>query len=86
MEDSQAKDIPAEQASSYKRIQAIIETALIVVGLVAMTLLLNHGMYGDGRKRFLALTALLTHGDIKGGPYSQYSLIGPLSSSPRRSR
>lgn len=82
MEDSQAKDMPAEQASSYKRIQAIIETALIVIGLVAMTLLLNHGMYGDGKKRFLALTALLTHGDIKDGPYSQYSLIGPLFSIP----
>jgi hypothetical protein len=82
MEDLQAKDMPAEQASSHKRIQAIIETALIVIGLVAMTMLLNHGMYGDGKKRFLALTALLTHGDIKDGPYSQYSLIGPLFSIP----
>ncbi len=82
MEDPQAKDLSAIQASSYKRIQAVIETTLIVIGLVAMTLLLNHGMYGDGKKRFLALTALLTQGQLRDGPFSQYSLIGPLFSIP----
>jgi hypothetical protein len=83
MEETQSKDIPTEKVtSSYTRLQAVIETALIVVGLLAMTLLLNHGVYGDGKKRFLALSALLTHGQIQAGPDSQYSLIGPFFSIP----
>src|SRR5579884_4100841 len=83
MEETQSKDIPTEKvALSYTRLQAVIETALIVVGLLAMTLLLNHGVYGDGKKRFLALSALLTQGQVRAGPDSQYSLIGPFFSIP----
>jgi hypothetical protein len=82
MEETQSKDIPTKKVPSHARLQAVIETTLIVVGLLAMTFLLNHGVYGDGRKRFLAVSALLTQGQIKNGPYSQYSLIGPLFSIP----
>lgn len=81
MENTQSIDIPPAK-SSVSRIQAAIETILIVVGLLAMTLLLNHGVYGDGKKRFLALTALLNEGQLRDGPYSQYSLIGPFFSIP----
>src|SRR6266567_3652299 len=82
MEETPSKDIPTEKVPSYARLQAVIETILIVVGLLAMTFLLNHGVYGDGKKRFLAVSTLLTQGQIKNGPYSQYSLIGPLFSIP----
>jgi hypothetical protein len=82
IEETQTKDIPAEKIPSFMRLQAAIETALIVVGLLAMTFLLNHEVYGDGKKRFLAVSALLTQGQIKNGPYSQYSMIGPLFSIP----
>jgi hypothetical protein len=61
------------------RIQAMIETALIIVGLLAMFFLLDHGMYGDGKKRFQALSALLQTGHL---PYTPYSMVGPFFSIP----
>jgi hypothetical protein len=83
MEETQQQDnTPAEKIPAYRRLQAVIEVALIVVGLLAMTFLLNHGVYGDGKKRFLAVSALLTQGQFKDGPYSQYSMIGPFFSIP----
>jgi hypothetical protein len=59
--------------------RAIIETILIVAGLFSQLLLLPHGMYGDGKIRFLALSALLEHGQLSS---MQYSLLGPLFSTP----
>ncbi len=68
-----------KQSAPLPGARAIIETILIVAGLLAQLLLLPHGMYGDGKTRFLALSALLEHGQLSS---MQYSLLGPLFSAP----
>ncbi|MFI5273339.1 MAG: hypothetical protein ACHQ4H_09950 [Ktedonobacterales bacterium] len=55
------------------------ETALIVLTLLAHGLLLAHGVFGDGLRRYDELTALLAHGQISN---DKYSLIGPIFSTP----
>jgi hypothetical protein len=68
-----------KRSTPFPAARAIIETILIVAGLLAQLLLLPHGMYGDGKTRFLALSALLEHGQLSS---MQYSLLGPLFSTP----
>lgn len=59
--------------------RGIIETGLIVTGLVAILVLLPHGIFGDGANRFDALTQLLKKGKIPG---NQFSIVGPAFSIP----
>ncbi|TMC20773.1 MAG: hypothetical protein E6J34_11660 [Chloroflexi bacterium] len=73
MQDIQRED------KKYTSIQAIIETVLILAGLLALLFLVPHGIYGDGEKRFLALSELLAQRKI---PDSEYSMVGPLFSAP----
>jgi hypothetical protein len=79
MHDIQETSATQTETKKFVRIQAIIETTLIIAGLLALLFLLPHGMYGDGRKRFNALSQLLGHGII---PNSEYSMVGPLFSAP----
>ncbi len=58
---------------------AWFETALVLLGLLAILLLFPHDTGGDGWVRFSALSALLTDGKI---PHIKYSMVGPLFSIP----
>jgi hypothetical protein len=60
-------------------VTAAFETALIVLGVVALLVLLPHHVDKDGYDRYQALSALLGHGRILD---TKYSLIGPLFSAP----
>src|SRR6185437_5075283 len=59
--------------------RGVLETALIILGLVANLTLLPHTIAGDGARRYAALVQLLSG---KGVPNSQYSLIGPIFAAP----
>lgn len=59
--------------------RAALETALIVVVILANQFLMPHAIYGDGLRRYNELDALLGSGQISG---DKYSLIGPLFSAP----
>lgn len=59
--------------------QARIETALILLGLLALMFLLPHTIYSDGERRYLELAQLLQG---RGFSTDKYSLIGPLFSAP----
>lgn len=56
-----------------------LETGLIGMGLVALLVLLSHHVYSDAEVRYQAISALLLHGTLDS---SQFSLIGPLFSTP----
>lgn len=57
----------------------MLETALILIGLLGLTLLLPHTIYADGEHRYLELDQLLAG---RGFSTDKYSLIGPLFSAP----
>jgi hypothetical protein len=61
------------------RAAAAFETGLIVAGLLALLVLLPHGVYADGIPRFNALSQLLETGTLS---TTKYSMIGPLFSAP----
>jgi hypothetical protein len=58
---------------------AVVETGLIVAGLLAMLVFLPHHVFSDAEVRYQALSDLLQHGRLDS---SKYSLIGPLFSTP----
>lgn len=58
---------------------AIVETGLIIAGLLALLLLLPHQLNADGLYRFQALSQLLEHGTLSN---NRYSLVGPFFSIP----
>ncbi|MFI5274734.1 MAG: hypothetical protein ACHQ4H_17010 [Ktedonobacterales bacterium] len=68
-----------DTAESSLRLRARVETGLIIAGLLAMFVLLEHGIWGDGRVRYDMLTALLQRGQLT---TAKYSLMGPLFSAP----
>ena len=74
-------DRASEQAPVQEggRLQAIIETALVLVGLLALTVLLPHTIFGDGQRRYDELAQLLQGHGIS---TDKYSMIGPLFSAP----
>jgi len=68
--------------------RSVVETALIVAGVLASLFLLRHGVYADGELRYQSVDQLLRYGVLTN---DKYSLIGPLFSIPlwvvgRRSR
>src|SRR5207237_7098184 len=58
---------------------AAFETCLIIGGLLAMLVLLPHGIFGDGAERFQAISDLLERGKLSN---MQYSIVGPAFSIP----
>lgn len=60
-------------------LRAVFETSLIVAGLIAMLVLLPHGIFGDGAVRFQAISDLLEHGKLSN---MHYSIVGPAFSIP----
>jgi hypothetical protein len=61
------------------RSRAVFETLLIIGALLAHLVLLRHGVYSDGQRRYEELNELLARGIISG---DKYSLIGPLFATP----
>lgn len=77
---SAAVSDPAEtSADEGRKWQPVVETTLIVLGLLALTLLLPHTIFGDGERRYEELTQLLQGHGIS---TDKYSMIGPLFSAP----
>jgi len=64
-----------------ERARALVETALIVFGLVVLFAVAPHEVAGDDSVRFAHIEQLLHHGDLS-GKGDGYSLIGPLLSVP----
>ncbi len=60
-------------------VRPLIEMGLIVAGLLAQFFLLYHGIWGDGTRRFVAISRLMENGTILA---DKYSMIGPLFSVP----
>ena len=58
---------------------AVIETSLIIVGLISIGTLLPHIIHGDGSIRFQSLSELIEQGKWSNMPYS---FVGPLFSLP----
>lgn len=69
---------PAGTTQSASRVSAVVETALIVIGLITAWLL-PHQIASDAAVRFAALSDLLRHGRLSPNPYS---MVGPLFSAP----
>jgi hypothetical protein len=68
------------QPAARRRIwRSRFETALIVVGLLALLLFLPHHVYSDAEVRYQEISTLLQHGALS---HSKFSLIGPLFSTP----
>ncbi len=84
LNDQETSTQESKQPSSRNHIavvQAAIETALIIIGLMAVALLLPRQTGPDGSKRYQDLVNLLsTHRLFQ--PHSRYSLIGPVFSTP----
>ncbi len=57
----------------------VIETALIVIGIIAIFLLLPRNTGGDGWQRYTGLLSIVIHHQI---PSIKYSLIGPAFALP----
>jgi hypothetical protein len=68
-------------APATERSRALVETALIVVGLAVLFAAAPHEVAGDDGVRFAHIEGLLHHGDLS-GKGDGYSLIGPLFSLP----
>lgn len=66
------------QSERLSRLQAAIETSLIVIGLLAIFFLLPREMGGDGTVRYQTLINILHHM----APHMKYSLIGPSFALP----
>lgn len=62
-------------------ISAVIETSLIIVGLLYIFLLLPRDTGGDGWVRYQDLLTLINHHTLY-APESRYSLVGPFFSLP----
>ncbi|HEX8998076.1 MAG TPA: hypothetical protein VF812_18765 [Ktedonobacterales bacterium] len=60
-------------------VRGVIETLLIVIGLLANMFLLPHTIAGDGARRYDALSQLLGG---RGISQVKYSLIGPIFAAP----
>ena len=65
--------------NKQNRIQAVVEIALILVGLLTMFLFLPFKIEDDGFVRLQAITDLLEHGRLSD---IRYSIVGPAFSSP----
>ena len=84
-EDQSTDLLPEKDANrqvgflTSSRLHAIIETGLIVVGLLSIFLLLPRDMKGDGAVRYQALITFLVQHKF---PDMKYSLIGPFFSLP----
>jgi hypothetical protein len=61
------------------RRRTLFEMALIIAGLLALLVLIPHGIFGDGLVRFQDLSELLEQGKLSP---SRYSLVGPLFDTP----
>ena len=61
------------------RIQAVVEIALILIGLLTMLLCLPFKIQNDGFARLQAISDLLEHGKLSD---MRYSIVGPAFSSP----
>jgi hypothetical protein len=59
--------------------RAVVETALIVSGLLVLVAFLPHALAGDDKTRFADIEQLLHHGHASD---SRYSLVMPLLSAP----
>lgn len=59
--------------------RGIVETFLIVSGVLASFVLLRHGLYADGELRYHSIDQLLRYGVLTN---SKYSMIGPFFSIP----
>ena len=65
--------------SAFSRMNATVETALIIAGLIAVFFLLPRNMKADGMARYQTLFSLLFKHQL---PDMKYSLIGPFFSLP----
>jgi hypothetical protein len=65
--------------ASARGSKAVLETALIVGGLVFLLIVPTHEIYGDDTVRFAEIELLIHHGRLTA---DSYSLIGPLFSAP----
>lgn len=72
-------DVGSPNSSIFPRLNAVIETSLIIIGVLAIFLLLPRNMKGDGAVRYHALLNLLLKHEI---PDMKYSLVGPFFSLP----
>ena len=70
---------PRTSLFSDEALGAAFETCLIIGGLLAMLVLLPHGIFGDGAERFQAISDLLERGKLSN---MQYSIVGPAFSIP----
>ncbi len=74
------RSLPVEEMKKHiPRFSAYFETALIVMGIVAMWYWLPRRIFSDGDMRLFAVIDLINHGKISS---MGYSLIGPLFSVP----
>jgi hypothetical protein len=65
--------------NKQNRIQAVVEIALILVGLLTMLQCLPFQIQDDGFVRFQTISELLEHGKLSD---MRYSIVGPLFSTP----
>lgn len=65
--------------TAFASLNAIIETGLIVVGLLALFFLLHRDTGGDGWVRYQGLLQIIIHHKI---PAMKYSLVGPAFALP----
>ena len=63
----------------YVRVRALLETGMILAGVVATLFLLPHHGFYDGDVRFNAMVNLIDHGSISS---MSYSIVGPAFSLP----
>jgi len=63
----------------YQDTQAVLETAMILVGIVVTFFLLPYRGFYDGNLRFNAMLNLIEHGSIS---RMSYSIVGPAFSIP----
>lgn len=68
-----------EPAPVTRLVVALVEYALIIVGLALVTFGQKHQMIGDGLQRFQALVELLQQHRVSD---TSYSMIGPLFAAP----
>jgi hypothetical protein len=71
--------IPDRTTEEQPYIYTIIETGLILAGVLVLLFMLPHRVTGDGYFRFRAVTQLLTRGGVSSLPYS---FVGPIFSIP----
>lgn len=74
----ESTDVPVGR-TTFASLNAIIETGLIVVGLIALVFLLYRNTGGDGWIRYQGLLQIVIHHSF---PTMKYSLIGPSFALP----